>query len=380
MLSDTHDHHHHEHGLGETAVSPLSYTHPSPHDHDHDHHHHDHDHDHSLWERVASALHIPGYSHEHASPTAEQTFFDNNLGIRTVWLALVILFITTLLQIGVVILSQSVALLGDTVHNLGDSLNSIPLLFAFYLARRAATRRYNYGYTRAEDVAGILIVFSIAFSAFFIFKESIERFLNPQPLTHLGWLAVAAVIGFLGNEAVALIQIRVGKQISSAAMIADGLHARTDGLTSLAVLLAAGGAALGYPIFDPIIGLFIGVVILFITWDASKKVWYRLMDAVEPEYVDNAEKTLQRHKMVRQVHRVRLRWMGHRLHAEVQIGLDAHLTTAESHHIAEELRHDLFHTLPNLSEAMVHVEPWLPLEQSHHLTIHHEPTPQMMKG
>lgn len=384
-----HDHDHvHDHATGvETAVA--DYTHPNPHDrhhgHDHEHGHdhghghgHGHDHHHSLWERIASALHIPGYSHEHADLTSEQAFFDNELGIRTVWLALGILLLTSLLQIGVVALSDSVALLGDTVHNIGDGLNSVPLLIAFYLARRIANRRYNYGYSRAEDIAGIFIVLSIAFSAFFIFRESIDRLINPQPLSNLGWLAAAAIIGFLGNEAVAIMQIRVGKKIGSAAMIADGLHARTDGLTSLAVLVAAGGTALGFPILDPIIGLLIGVTIVFITWDATKKMWYRLMDAVEPEYIDRAESTLAHHKMVRNIYRVRMRWMGHRLYAEVNVGVDPNLTTAQSHQIAEELRHDLFHAFPNLSEVLVHVEPWQPLEHSHHLTIHHEPPPQQL--
>ncbi len=386
MPSDGHNHHHnHDHDHAKTHTAVDSYTHPNPHgrdhhdDHDHDHNHdHDHDHDLSLWARIATALHIPGYGHDHASPTAEQAFFDNELGIRTVWIALVILLVTSLLQIGVVALSGSVALLGDTVHNIGDGLNSVPLLIAFYLARRAASRRYNYGYSRAEDVAGVFIVISIAFSAFFIFRESIDRFINPQPLTHLGWLAAAAIIGFLGNEAVALMQIRVGKKIGSAAMVADGLHARTDGLTSLAVLLAAAGTALGYPILDPIIGLLIGITILFITWDAAKKVWYRLMDAIEPDYLDRAEKVLARHKMVRAVYRVRMRWLGHRLHAEINVAVDADLTTAQSHEIAEELRHDLFHAFPNLSEVLVHVEPWQPLEKSHRLTVHHERPPQLL--
>ena len=386
----THDHDHdHNHGVGETAVSPTAYTHPDPHQHDHDHDHdhphdhdhthdHDHGHHHSLWERIASALHIPGYSHEHASVTSEQAFFNTNLGIRTVWIALAILLVTSLLQIVIVIFSRSVALLGDTAHNVVDGLNSIPLLIAFYLVRRAATRRYNYGYGRAEDVAGIFIILSIFVSAYFIFAESIARFINPQPLSHLGWLAAAAIIGFLGNEGVAVMQIRVGKKIGSAAMVADGLHARTDGLTSLAVLFAAGGAALGYPILDPIIGLLIGTVILFIGWDATRQMWYRLMDAIEPEYLDKAEATIKKHKLVRELYRVRMRWLGHRLRASVNIGVDAHLTTAQSHQIAEELRHDLFHAFPNLAEVMVHVEPWQPLEKSHRLTMHHEPAPQIL--
>ena len=155
-------------------------------------------------------------------------------------MALAALTITSLLQVVIVWWSGSVALLADTIHNIGDGLNSVPLLIAFYLARRAATRRYSYGFSRAEDVAGVFIVLSIAFSAGVIFWESIQKLIDPQPLTNLSWVGVAAVVGFLGNEAVALLQIRTGRRIGSAAMVADGLHARTDGLTSLAVLVAAG--------------------------------------------------------------------------------------------------------------------------------------------
>ncbi len=206
-------------------------------------------------------------------------------GIRTVWLALAVLGITALLQLGIVWLSGSVALLADTVHNIGDTLNSVPLLFAFYLARRLPTRRYTYGFGRAEDIAGVLIVISIAFSAGIIVWESVQKLLNPQPMTNLLWVAVAAVVGFVGNEGVALLQIRVGRNIGSAAMVADGQHARTDGFTSLAVLGAALGTWLGLPLLDPLIGIGIGIAILFITWDASKTIWYRLMDAVDPHQV-----------------------------------------------------------------------------------------------
>src|SRR5262245_46878875 len=216
---------------------------------------HEHTHVSGLWGWLSALFHLHGHSHQHGDLFSEHAFADNKEGIRAVWLSLVALTITSVLQLVIVFWSGSVALLADTLHNIGDGLNSIPLLIAFYLARRAATRRYTYGFGRAEDVAGIFIVLSIAISAGIIFWESFQRFLHPQPLTDLGWVAAAAIVGFLGNEAVALLQIRVGRKIGSAAMIADGLHARTDGLTSLAVLLAVGGAWLGFPILDPIIGL-----------------------------------------------------------------------------------------------------------------------------
>jgi cation diffusion facilitator family transporter len=321
-----------------------------------------------------------GHSHDQSELASDQAFLDNQEGIRTVWLALAALTVTSILQIVIVLWSGSVALFADTVHNIGDGLNSIPLLIAFYLARRAATRRYTYGFARAEDVAGVFIVLSIIFSAGVIFWESFQKLLDPQPLTNLGWVAAAAIIGFLGNEAVALLQIRVGRRIGSAALVADGLHARTDGLTSLAVLLAAAGSWLGVPILDPIIGIVIGVAILFVTRDASVTMWYRLMDAIDPELLAQAESVVQKQAEVREMRRIRMRWTGHRLCAEVTIAVDPQLRTIQGHQIAENLRHALFHEVPNLAEAVLHVEPWGDeLASAHQLTAHHEPIPQPLQ-
>lgn len=345
-------------------------------DHTHDDDARDHDHTHGLREQLAHLLPWNAHSHDYTHLVGDDALRSHEQGIRTVWLALGALLLTTLIQVAIVILSGSVALLADTTHNLVDGLNSIPLLIAFYLARRVATRRYNFGFGRAEDVAGIFIVLSIAVSAGFIFWESFQKLLNPGPIANIPWVVAAAIIGFVGNEAVALLQIRVGRKIGSAAMVADGLHARTDGLTSLAVLLAAGGSWLGFPIIDPIIGLLIGTVILFIGRDAVVTMWYRLMDAIEPEYIDKAEAVVWKTKGVKQLGRLRMRWIGHRMHADVIIAVDNDLTTVEGHHIAEAVRHELFHEIPTISEVVVHVEPADVLDEAHHQTIHHEAVPR----
>ncbi len=214
--------------------------HDHTHDHDHDHTH-DHGHTSGLRGWIRSFLHLGGHRHHEQKLIADQAFADSKLGIRTVWIALSLLLLTTVIQFFIFLLSGSVALLADTVHNLGDGLNSVPLLIAFYLARRVPTRRYTYGFDRAEDVAGVIIVLSIFLSAGYIFYESILKLFNPQDVGNVGAIAAAALIGFIGNEAVAIIQIRTGRQIGSAALVTDGLHARTDGLTSLAVLVAAVG-------------------------------------------------------------------------------------------------------------------------------------------
>jgi cation diffusion facilitator family transporter len=340
-------------------------SHPKSHSHDHERGHehspdHAHAHGHSHGTGVlgwfATVFHWHGHADD-AGLTASDPALATEEGIRTVWLALAALSMTTLMQIVVVALSGSVALFADTAHNLGDTLNSIPLLIAFYLARRAATRRYTYGYGKAEDIAGIFIVLSIAVSAAIIFWESFQKLLNPQPMQNLPWVAAAAVIGFLGNEAVALLQIRTGKRIGSEAMMADGLHARTDGLTSLAVLIAVGGSLIGLPILDPLIGLLIGVAILFITRDAALRIWYRLMDAVDPKIIDEIEHATGHVDGVQRIERAQARWVGHRLQAEVVIVVDEDLSVRESHAVADAVEHELHAHLPHLATVTVHLHP-----------------------
>lgn len=305
---------------------------------------------------VMAIFHLHGHEHAEHDVGADPAFKTSE-GIRTVWIALAALGLTTVLQVAIVLLSGSVALLADTVHNLGDALNSIPLLFAFYLARRSATRRYTYGYGRAEDVAGVVIVLSIVFSAGYILWESFWKLLDPQPIEHLYLVAAAAVIGFVGNEAVALLQIRTGNRIGSDALIADGLHARIDGLTSLVVLVAVAGSALGYPIVDPIVGLVIGTAIVFIARDAARRIWYRLMDAVDPAVVERIEQYAGDVEGVAEVASIRVRWVGHQLHAEVGVILDERRTLAETYDIIAEVRQALINYVRHLSVVTVEALP-----------------------
>ena len=328
--------------------------------HSHGHHHHDdahHHHSNNPLAKIAQALHLPGFTHDHshADLAADRAFLDNQLAVRTVWIALAALGLTTALQIVIYIASNSVALLADTVHNLGDALNSIPLLFAFYIARRAANKRYTYGYGRLEDIAGVFIVISIGFSAAYILYESVQRLLNPLPLENLEWIALAALVGFVGNELVALMQIRVGRRIGSDAMIADGQHARIDGLTSLAVLIAVIGTLIGLPILDPIVGVVIALAIVGITWNAIKAVWYRMMDAVDPHLVEHVEDHARGVDGVEAVLTLRLRWVGHRMYGVIKVAVPADATLAASQDIVRALQHEASHVIPQLTELTVEV-------------------------
>ncbi|MFD6494043.1 cation diffusion facilitator family transporter [Streptomyces sp. NPDC059944] len=296
-------------------------------------------------------------------------------GMRALWVSLAVLGTTALAQAVVVVLSGSVALLGDTVHNAADALTAVPLGIAFVLGRRAATRRFTYGYGRAEDLAGVAIVLTIAASAGFAAWTAADRLLDPHPVRHLPVVAAAALIGFAGNEWVARHRIRVGREIGSAALVADGLHARTDAFTSLAVLAGAGGSALGWQLADPLVGLAITVAILVVLRDAAREVFRRVMDAVEPELVDRAERALRDVAGVRDVGELRLRWIGHRLRAEVAVVVDGEVTVRRAHAIAVEAEHALLHAVPRLTAALVHADPApLPGEEDPHGRLTHHVT------
>jgi cation diffusion facilitator family transporter len=312
------------------------------------------------------------HSHGHQEAALDAALATDR-GIWAVKVSLVALLATAFFQVFIVYMSGSVALFADTVHNFSDALTAIPLGIAFTLARRARDKRYTYGFGRAEDIAGVIIVLMILFSALVAIYQAIMKIIHPEPITNLGWVAAAAIIGFFGNELVAIFRINVGKQIGSAALIADGYHARTDGFTSLAVLAGAIGVWIGFPLLDPIIGLLIGIAILVIVWNSARDMYYRVMDAVDPEITHLVEHTAQHVDGVLSVHDTAIRWVGHRQRAELHITVDCELPTHESHHIAEEVRHALFHELPALVDVTVHVDPCEceKYADHHHHTEHH---------
>jgi cation diffusion facilitator family transporter len=335
----------------------MSTGHGHDHDHGHDHHHgHDHDHDHAHGIRgIVAQLFVP-HSHD-AADSVDTALESSAIGIRAVKVSLVGLGATAIVQVVIAVVSGSIALAADTIHNFSDALTAVPLWVAFALGNRPATRRYTYGYGRAEDIAGLFVIAMIALSAIVAGYEAVLRLIHPVAIEHVGWVAAAGVIGFLGNEVVAMYRIRIGRRIGSAALVADGLHARTDGFTSLAVLFGAGGVALGYPLADPIVGLVITVAILAVLRGAVRDIFRRLMDAVDPELIDTAEATLAVRPGVRSVRRVRMRWIGHRLHADAELDIDPNTSLEDAHRIAHDAEHQLTHAVPRLDSALVHAYP-----------------------
>lgn len=348
---------------------------PESHDHhgDDGHDHHDHDHHEHERDRGLPAL-LRGLFQRHSHDAAEHldSAYDGSAeGIRTVAVSFVVLALTAAVQGFVVFRSGSVALLGDTMHNVADACTAIPLAIAFTVGRRSPNRRYTYGYGRAEDLAGVAVVVLIALSSVAAGFEAITRLLHPRDVNYLPAVAFAAFAGFVGNEVVARYRIRTGNRIGSAALVADGLHARTDGLTSLAVLFGAAGVALGWRWADPVVGLVITVAIALVLRDAARSIYLRLMDAVDPNLVGRAESAVTSVDGVRRVDALQLRWIGHRHHAEVELTVDATLSLVTAHEIAHEAQHALLHAVPRLSAATVHASPADIDGTNHHEVVSH---------
>jgi cation diffusion facilitator family transporter len=344
-------------------------------DHQHgDHEHEAHGHRH---ERGDSGLigilrgFIAPHSHD-AKDSLDQALESSRDGIRAVAVSLLILLAVAGVQALVALASGSVALLGDTLHNAADGLTALPLWLAFRLGRRAPTARFTYGYGKSEDLAGLAVIALIAASAGFAGYEAIDRLLHPRTVTHLGFVMAAAAVGALGNEVVAQYRIRVGRRIGSAALEADGIHARTDGVTSLLVLLGAVGVASGLRWADPVVGLLITAAILIVGYQAVRSVGQRLLDAVDPIIVKPIADTVAGVDGVVDVTEVRARWAGHRLTTQVRLSVDGAMSVTRAHAVAEAAQHELLHHVSNLSDAIIHVDPaGNGLADPHASTRHH---------
>ena len=319
-------------------------------------------------------------SHGHTHGVINASLTTSERGVWAIKWSFVILAITAALQFVVVVISGSVALLADMIHNVGDATTAIPLWIAFVLARRRPTKTFTYGLGKIEDFAGIIIVAIILISALIAGYEAINRFIHPQPIVRLWWVAAAGLAGFAGNEFVAVFRIRVGREMNSAALIADGYHARVDGLTSLAVVIGALGVHLGFPVADPIIGLLITFAIFGIVWQSSKAVLTRMFDGVEPGIIDEIRHAAEHVPGLERVYEVKARWMGHRLHADVAIGVADTVTVTEGVKISEALKGTLFEHLPALAEARIRLANASAFgeragEPAHVRSHHHAPEP-----
>jgi cation diffusion facilitator family transporter len=357
MTTAGHGHQHahpDDHGHGGGGRDHRGASHAGHRHEDHGHGHGGHDHPGGLKGLVLRV--VRPHSHD-AADSLDSAVESSAEGIRALKVSLLVLLATALTQLAIVLLTGSVALLADTIHNFSDALTAIPLWVAFALSRRAATRRYTYGYGRFEDIAGLFVVAVILLSSVLAGYESVRRLISPHTLDYPWVVLAAGVVGFLGNELAAVYRIRVGRKIGSAALAADGLHARADGFTSLAVAAGAVGALLGFQLADPIVGILIMLAIVVVLKNAARDIYRRLMDAVEPEVMDAAEASLRAVPGVIGVEQLRMRWIGHRLRAEVDVAVAGTLDVTAAHAIAHGAQHQLMHDVPKLADANVHVSP-----------------------
>lgn len=306
------------------------------------------------------------HAHEHTHGAIDPSILTSNRGIWAVKWSFIGLMITALFQVVVVWLSGSVALLADTIHNFADAATAIPLGIAFMFGRLKPSKRFTYGYGRVEDLAGVAVVLMILASAAVAGYESMDRFFHPKPLSHLWLVIIASIVGFIGNEAVAIFRIKVGKEIGSAALVADGYHARIDGFTSLAVLAGAVGVWLGFPLADPIAGLIITVVLVKVVWDSIKIVFVRLLDGVEPEVIEEIKHSVEHVSSVKEITEVRARWIGHFIHAEVNIAVSPSLSVEQGHDVARDVKNQVKKHIGFISNVVVHVDPLNASGEHHH--------------
>ncbi len=330
-------------------MGTAQHTHDQ-HDTGHKHGHgHDHGHDHG---------HGHGHGdHEHSHGVVDPSIASSERGLWAVKWSGILLLAISIVELTVVAMSHSTALLADMIHNFGDFATVVPLWVAFALMRREPGRGFSFGYGRVEDLAGVLVVAVLFMNALFAGYETISRIVNPQPIGHLGIVAIASIVSFVGNESVAIIRIKVGREIASAALIADGHHARADAWTALAVLAGATGVYLGFPIADPIAGIVITIAIFGIVWTSAKTIFTRILDGVDPETLDQLRAAALEVSGVKDITDLRARWMGHQLYAEASVVVASSLSVGEAHTIAAAVEHQLVHHVPHVSNALIHVCP-----------------------
>ena len=326
-------------------------------------HHHGHEHPTGV-KGFFWGLFVP-HSHN-AADSIDDALEASTAGIRALKISLILLAITATLQIVAVIVSGSVALLADTIHNLTDALTAVPLWAAFVLSRRAATRRYTYGYGRVEDLAGLFIVTMIGLSAVLAGYESIRRLLEPQPLTNLGWVLVG------GADRVR--RQRAGRRLPDPGRPPDPLRGagrrrracRTDGFTSLAVVLGVIGVWAGFPLADPVVGLLISTAIFILLWGTARDIGRRLLDGVDPALVDRAEHSVRSVPGINEVETVRMRWIGHRLSVEATVTSDPAMPVGRFHQLEHQADDLIRSSVPGVAAVRLNPSTHAPANQAVH--------------
>lgn len=267
------------------------------------------------------------------------------------------LLVTSALELLVVAFSGSVALLSDALHNLGDVFTTVGVYFGFRASRKPPTPRFPYGFGRAEDLAGIVVVMAIWGSAVLAALESYNKLISGRGTSHLAWGMVAALIGIVGNRLVARYKLNVGREIKSAPLIVDARHSWLDAVSSAGALIGLLGVAAGFRAADPIAGFAISLFIVRIGLEATRDVVFRLMDAQDEALAEAvrgvASELLEDEASVRDV---RIRWLGRQVEVRLVVRLAGDTSLRDATRTARELDAVVKHRIPDTREILVTVE------------------------
>ncbi|MBI2773218.1 MAG: cation transporter [Chloroflexi bacterium] len=299
------------------------------------------------------SAHSPERTEQRASGGASRDEVNRAKAMRANLISSGGLTLTSLFELAIALVSGSVALLVDALHNLADSYTTVAIYFGFRMSRRAATSRYPYGFGRAEDVAGVVIVVAIWSSAALAFYQTYEKFVSGSPTTHLTLGMVAAVIGIAGNQIAGRYKIRVGREIKSVPLIVDGKHSLLDAVSSAGALVGLVGVGLGFPQADPIAGVAIGLLIVHIGIDATKEVAARLMDANDEELARAAATIASTVPGVTGVNDVRARWLGREVELRVGLQLAPEMSLRGADQVSEQVRQGLREQIADVRDIVV---------------------------
>ena len=277
--------------------------------------------------------------------------------IRAIVFSSLGLLATSTLELFVVVLSGSVALLSDALHNLGDVFTTVGVYLGFRASRKVATRKYPYGYGRAEDLAGIVIVAAIWSSAVLAAWQSYEKLVTGRGTSHLPLGMLAATIGIVGNQMVARYKLKVGREIKSAPLIVDARHSMLDALASGGALLGLIGVALGFRVADPLAGFAIALLIVRIGVVATRDVVSRLMDANDEELGRAVLAAIDRIPAVKAVSDLRVRWLGRQVEVRIRVHLPATMPFSAAHDVTHQVERAVLEVIPDVREVTVEPVP-----------------------
>ena len=276
----------------------------------------------------------------------------------------------TVLNITVGIISGSYGLISEGAHTLSDVATSVIAYFGFVVGQKPADKEHPIGHGRAEAISGLVIVIFLAIVAYEIITGAFDKIFHPNLITIPDtFAAIMAVVGIFVNLKISDYIIKIGKEINSPAIVADGKHQKTDIFSSVAVLVGVVVSNMGFPILDPIVGLIIGLLIIKTAYEIAKENIDNIMGKVpSQELIKRVENIANASANTNTAHNIRIDYFGSYATVTLHIELDGNMTLDESHKIAHKVENDILENIPIIKSALVHTCP-LGLDYDHQQEI-----------